>query len=198
MTNRDVALLAFKVVGLWLVATAALSVAGIPCWWWDPSLEEVRATTVLFTLLPAVVAVGIGVPVWFGADWLAARIFPAASPAPTRQDRPRAEPLFALALSTIGVLFICEAVPTLVNAVALFGQSRHLGRTVLGDDIDQQRLLWNETAKANATAGVARLVIGIALLAGPARLSALSARARQELRGTLTTDEQEKDRGGVE
>jgi hypothetical protein len=66
MTNRDVALLSFKLVGRWLMATAAIGVAGIP-YYWDPRFEEVRAMTVAFTLLPVLVAMGVGVPVWFNA-----------------------------------------------------------------------------------------------------------------------------------
>ena len=88
--------------------------------------------TVFFSLLPALVAVGIGVPVWFSADWFATRVFPGESPTPLSLDRLRGEPLFALALSIFGVLFVCEALPALVNGIALFVQGREGGSSILG------------------------------------------------------------------
>ncbi|HLA77382.1 MAG TPA: hypothetical protein VJU18_07380 [Vicinamibacteria bacterium] len=186
MTNRDVALLAFRLLGLWLVANAAIGVAGLP-YYWEPQFEAVRGMTVFFTLLPLLVAVGIGVPVWFSADWFAARIFPNQSQ-PTALDRLRGEPLVALALSVIGVLLLCEALPVVVNGTALFTQSRFVGSSILGPDVDQQRLIWSAAAKANVTAGIARLLIGLALVAGPARLGTALARVRKELTGTLADD----------
>ncbi len=187
MTNRDVALLAFKLLGLWLMANAAIGVAGLP-YYWEPQFEGIRRMTVLFTLLPLLVAVGIGVPVWLSADWFAARIFPAESPQPTRLDELRGEPLVALASSILGLLFVCEALPVVVNGVALFTQSRFAGSSLLGPDVDQQRLIWSAAAKANVTAGVARLLIGLVLLAGPVRLGAALGRIRKELTGTLAEE----------
>ena len=183
MTNRDVALLAFKLLGFWLIANTAIGAAQIP-YFWEPQFEAVRHITVFFTVLPLLVAVGIGVPVWFSADWFAARIFPDASPA-TRLDQLRGEPLVAVALSVLGVLFVGEALPVLVNGVALFTQSRFIGSSILGPDVDQRTLLWSAAAKANVAAGVARLLIGLALLAGPARLAAALSRIRRELAGSL-------------
>ena len=84
------------------------------------------------TVLPALVAIAIGVPVWFRAEWFAERMFPAALPDPVDFRRLRAEPLFALALSVMGVLFVCEAVPALVSAAALFTQSWYKRQTVPG------------------------------------------------------------------
>ena len=60
MTNRDVALLAFKLLGLWLVASAAIGIAGLP-YYWELQSEALRGMTVFFTVLPLLVAVGIGV-----------------------------------------------------------------------------------------------------------------------------------------
>jgi hypothetical protein len=135
--------------------------------------------------------------VWFSADWFAARIFPTDSPEPTSLEELRGEPLVAAASSILGLLFICEALPVVVNGVALFTQSRFVGSSVLlGPNVDQQRLIWSAAAKANVTGGVARLLIGLALLAGPVRLSAALARVRKELTGTLA-DEPVKEKGRV-
>lgn len=187
MTNHGVARLAFKLVGLWLMASTAIGVAGIP-YYWSSGFEKADRMTVFFSLLPALVAVGIGVPVWFSADWFAARVFPDESPTPLSLDRLRGEPLFALALSILGVLFVCEALPALVNGIALFVQGREAGSSILGTDVDRQRLVWSAAAKAAVSAGLARLLIGLGLLAGPARLSAAVARMRKELRGSLVDD----------
>ncbi len=182
MTNRDVALLAFKLLGLWLMANAAVGVAAVP-YFWEPQFEAVRAITVFATLLPALVAVGIGVPVWVSADWFAGRIFSDKAPEALHFDRLRGEPLLALALSVLGVFFVCDSLPGVVNGIALFAQSR--GSSVLGPDPNQQRLIWSSAAKASVTAALARLLIGLGLLAGPARLAAAAARVRKELAGTL-------------
>lgn len=188
MTNRDAARLAFKLFGLWLMTNAAMGVAAIPCYW-DSRFEDARAITLFVTLLPVLVAVGISIPVWFSADWFADRIFPLAGQDPQQRDRLRAEPLLALAMSVLGLLFVCEALPVLVNGSALFWQSRRGGSSLLGPDIEQQELIWSAAAKAAFAGGVARLLIGIGLLAGPARLASVMARLRKDLRGSLAEDE---------
>jgi hypothetical protein len=175
--------LAFKLLGIWLIANAAIGIAGLP-YYWEPQFDGVRRITVLFTVLPVLVAVGIGVPVWFSADWFAARIFPAESQ-PTNLDRLRGQPILAVASSILGLLFVGEALPVVVNGVALFAQSRFAGSSILGPDVDQRSLIWSAAAKANVTAGVARLLIGLSLLAGPTRVSAALGRLRRELAGTL-------------
>jgi hypothetical protein len=195
VTNRDVALLAFKLLGLWLIANAAIGIAGLP-YYWEPQFDGIRRMTVFFTLLPVLVSVGIGVPVWFSADWFAARVFPAESQ-PTSLDRLRGQPLLAVASSILGLLFIGEALPVVVNGVALFTQSRFADSSILGADVDQQRLIWSAAAKANVTAGVARLLVGVVLLAGPVRLSAALIRVRTELAGTLEDDVAAEETGRV-
>lgn len=187
MTNRDAARLAFKLFGLWLMANAAMGVAAIPCYW-DSRFEEARALTLFVTLLPVLVAVGIGIPVWFSADWFADRLFPLAGQDLQQRDRLRSEPLLALAMSVLGLLFVCEALPVLVNGSALFWQSRRGGSSLLGPDIEQQELIWGAAARAAFAGGVARLLIGIGLLAGPARLASIMARLRKDLRGSLAED----------
>jgi hypothetical protein len=189
VTNRGVALLAFKLLGLWLIASAAISVAAIP-YLWQPQFEEARTLTILATVLPALVSVGIGVPVWLSADWFAARIFPVEAPQPGPSDLLRPEPLLALALLILGIVFVCESLPVLVNGVALFAQSRHAGSSLLGPDMDQQRILWSAAAKATFAGSVARLLIGLGLIAGPGRLGTVAVRLRKELGGTLSEDAQ--------
>ena len=87
-----------------------------------------------------------------------------------------------------GVLLLVEALPTIVHGVALFARSRQTGNSVFGPDLGEQALIWSATAKANLAAACTRLVIGVGLLAGPARLSAAYAGVRKELRGTLADE----------
>lgn len=193
MTNHDAAKLGFRLLALWFMANAAVGVAGVP-YFWDPQWENVRAITVFNTLLPALVAIGIGVPLWFSADGLATRTFPGGERAATINPL-RSEALFALALAVIGVLLICESLPMLINGLALFVQSRSVARGVLGPNPDIQSQIWHAGAKANVAAAAARLVIGAALFAGPADLARLAARVRKEFAGNLA--EEQKGVGDV-
>jgi hypothetical protein len=182
VTNRDCAVLAFKLSGLWWIVTALVAAASLPAFW-DPSFQGVARFSVFATLLPAVVSFGVGYAAWFAAPWLSMQVFSegsASAPAPEL----RAEPLFAVALSVLGVAFIAEALPVAVNGIALYYQSRAAGG-FLGPTEAEQRMIWTTAAKANVAAGVARLVIGMTLLAGPARLSAVLFRLRKEMSGTL-------------
>jgi hypothetical protein len=187
MTNRDAAVLAFKLLGLWLLVNAAIGLSGLS-YYWDPQFEQVRAVTLFSTLLPVLIAVGVGVPLWMSADWFAARTFPSGSGEGLDLTRLRSEPLFALALSVIGALLVCEALPALVRSATLFTQSRTAGQAFLGPDDGTRQLLWDAAAKGTLSASVTRLLLGLCLLAGPARLSAAAARIRGELTGPLADD----------
>jgi hypothetical protein len=85
-------------------------------------------------------------------------------------------------------LMTVEAAPMIVAGVAMFVRSRQTGTAIFGPDPAQQALIWDAAQKANLAAACTRLLIGAALLAGPARLSAAYSRIRRELRGTLTED----------
>jgi hypothetical protein len=186
VTNRAVAVLAFRVVALWLVANAAISLAGIPYFW--SSQAGFRVVAVLDTLLHLLVALGIGVPVWASADWLAVRTFPSESQETTPLDKLSGERLLALAFAILGVFLVSQALPALVNSLALFTQSRLAGGSVLGPDEVQRSELWDAIAKAGFAAAITRLLVGMCLLAGPARLGSAVARLRQDLVGTLAED----------
>jgi hypothetical protein len=187
VTNRDVAFLSFKLVGLWLMAETAIGVSSMIPFYWGRGFEDVPFATIAPTLAPMLVSIGIGVPVWFSAGWFAARVFPAESSERLQLGRLRNEPLFALALSVIGVFFVCESIPIVVHGISLFWQSRMGDSRVLGPDPDYQRLIWSATARANTVAGIARLLVGLALLTGPARITAALVRVRKELGSSLET-----------
>jgi|RhiMetdeSRZDD1v2_1073273.scaffolds.fasta_scaffold206350_1 hypothetical protein len=188
MTNRDVATLAFRLAGVWFVASGVIGFASLP-YFWESSPEETRRVTAGFLLLPSLVTLGIGVPLWASAEWFASRTFPVSSSDALAPDRLRGETLVTTACTIIGIFFLADGLPAVVNSAALFVQSYTATTSILGRDAEQQRLLWNAAAKANTAAGVARLAIGVLLLLGPARLSATLAAVRKDLRGTLQDDE---------
>jgi hypothetical protein len=182
MTNRDVALIAYKILGLWLLALAVITAARAPTiWTWGTDPEEGRTFMALVTLLPAVTTFGVGYAVWFGARWLATVMFPGEALAPLKLDRIETGPLFGLAMSIIGLQLASGAIPGVVNSIALFMQSRHVGATFVGSaDPDTQLALWSAAAKANMAAEWTSLLLGIAFLLGPARLAVVATRVRRE------------------
>src|SRR5258706_6361782 len=184
MTNRDFAVLAFRLLGVWFVAYALIGLANLP-YVWDSTHDETRRFTIVAVCLPSLVTLGIGVLIWMSAEWFASRTFPIASTHSPASDPLRSETLLATAFAIIGTFLIAESLPALVSSLALFVQSYTATTSILGPDAEQRHLLWSATIKANTAAGIIRLVIGLALLAGPARLSAAVASIRKDLRGTL-------------
>ena len=186
MSSHRVALLAFKLLGLWLMAQAALGAASMP-WIWHSSPDGTERWTAALLALPWLVSLGIGVPVWFSADWFAARVFPGGQADAEINGNLRTEPLFAVGVAIIGLLLLVEGIPSLASALYLF--SRTLQAGVLGPDESRERLLWDAQGKASALAGVTRVLLGCVLLAGPARLGAAVARVRKEFGGSLLNEE---------
>lgn len=192
MTSRDVAVLAFRLVGMWLVSSGVIGFAGLP-YLWESSPEQARRLIAGFVVLPSLVTLGLGVLLWANAEWFAARTFPVSSGDSLRPDRLRAETLVSTACMIIGIFFVADGLPALVNAAVLWVQSYTATTSILGRDVEQQRLLWGAAAKANAAAGVARFGIGVLFLLGPARLSAVLAAVRKDLRSTLEDDDRPAD-----
>ena len=195
MTNRDAAVLAFKVLGVWLIAGGILLWAStlVAYGYLSPSVAaEVLRTrpSTFLTLLPSVMRVAVGVIAWRGSGWLAARTFPNDQGpilAPLRGDR-----LLAVALSVIGVLLIVEALPSLANSLTLFGISREDSTSVLrsvGRSEADRALIWGATAKANTVASVVRLAIGLFLFYGPAPFVRFATRVRRELSFPVEEDD---------
>ena len=186
MSNRDVAFLSFKLLGLWLIASAITGAAGLP-YVWQSTPAELRGGTLAVLFLPSLVALGLGLPLWLSADWFAGRVFARGYASLEARQRPQWQPLFALGASLIGLCLLTEGVPALSSAIYLFGRSLQTG--VLGPDEARERLVWDASAKANALGGVVRFLIGLALLAGPARLAATVAGIGREFSAPLVEDE---------
>jgi hypothetical protein len=200
MGARDWAVLAFKVMAVWFAASGVVGFANVPFAWASSRAMDMVGVAVVATVFPSTLSLVVGALVWINAGGLATRVFgeePAVVAARVFGDGPadaapgpaiETQPLFALALSVVGVLLLVEAVPTIVHGLTLFVRSRQAGTTLFGPDLAQQALIWSATAQANLAAACTRLVIGVALLAGPTRLSAAYAGVRKELRGTLSED----------
>jgi hypothetical protein len=184
--------LAFKLFGLWFLAQAAIGTANLP-YVWQTGPAELRGATVAFLFLPSLVALGIGIPVWFSAEWFASRVFRDPKDATRTAVRVNAEPMLALGASLLGLYFVGEGVPSVSSSLYLFGRSFQGG--VLGPDPAQERLLWDASAKAAALGGVIRLLVGLALLAGPTRWAAGVARVQKEFGTSLLeeTDDRPKE-----
>lgn len=194
MRTLDLAVLAFRLLGVWFAVSGITGLGNLPYVWESGSDYGTRRVGVGFVALPSLLTLAAGALLWLQARALAARVFadaadpvagvPGDATATSLDGGLRAQPLFALCLSVIGVLMVTEATPPLAYGLSMFVQSRRTGG-VLGHDAYQQALLWNAAAKANVTAALVRFLIGVGLLAGPARLSAAYARVRTELRSTL-------------
>jgi hypothetical protein len=189
VTNRDSAILGYRVLAIWLLATAIIGAANVP-YFFDSQFEHVRGLSIAFVLLPSVVGFVIGGLVWLESESLAAGSFPRLGE-PNAHHGLQAEQLFALALSVIGVLLVVEAIPAVVNGLTLWGISRQSWNTILGPERysdDQRSLIWGAAAKANTVAAAVRLLIGLGLILGPKKLAAGVARIRREFRGSLVED----------
>ena len=189
MNSHRVAYLAFKLMGFWLLAQAVVGVASMP-YIWQSSPDESKGATAAFLSLPWLVSLGIGVPVWLSADWFAARVFPGTKLEAEVTPTLRAAPVFAVGAALIGLQLLTQGLPSLVSASYLFGRSLEVG--VLGPDEVRQRLLWDVQGKASALEGATRVVLGLALLAGPARLSNLALRVRREFGGSLLEEKSDE------
>ena len=191
MSSHRVAFLAFKLLGLWLIASAVMGAATMP-YIWQTSPSEARGGTAAFLSLPWLVALGIGLSVWFSADWFASRVFPGANVDEGATTALRTEPMFAVGAAIIGLFLLAEGIPALASALYFFGRSLESG--VLGPDESRQRLLWDVEGKANALAGITRVVLGLALLAGPAKWAAAVSRISQGFGGSLLEEEKPEQR----
>lgn len=154
MTNRDAAVLAFKVLGVYLVALGIANFAGVPVLWelapHGEGLKGIAAAT-----LPAIVMLCVAVSVWYSAEALATRIFPLGDGSPT--GRLRFEPIFALGLAVLGVLLLCQGIPPLFGALSLFLQSRQSG--VLGWNPERAAEIWNARVKASVAESSVRILL---------------------------------------
>ena len=203
MTTVECAVLAFKLLAVWVTANGLIGMAHVPAFWTTDQAVGFRGAATVAAAFPLTLSIVLGGLVWLNASWLAARVFVDPEDLAARvfgdgpEDPPvprgvaRLEPFFALAVSVIGVLMVVEAAPPIIQGTTLFALSRRAGSAVLGPDPEQRAALWNAVAMADYAGAWTRLLIGVAMLAGPARLGAAYARIRKELKSTLDDDTSE-------
>jgi len=194
MTKRAATRRTLRLLAVWLGLQAAFGATRIPHYW-DLKFETLRLLTAFFAILSVIMSAVIGALLWTYADRLGGRFFPERAEESQQLACLHQAPLFARALAVMGVLLLCEALPVIVNGLALFPQSRIPDDSVLGD---VHRMVWRAHGKARMLSGTVRLLVGLALLAGPVGLSAAYARVRVTRRRTLGDEEtasEEEPRG---
>jgi hypothetical protein len=193
VTNRDVALLAFKLLGACFITLAVVGAANLPILWaplfardTPPSVPG-TAFTLAAPLFPLLLTFGIGYALWFSASWLAERTFPVASAEPLRLDGTWAEPLLTVALSIIGVVLVADALPTVVNVIVLHSHRDDAASVWRLDG--RAEAIWGPGAQATAAGAAARLLAGAVLIGNRTRLSRLLTRAEAPAADQPTEDD---------
>lgn len=193
MTNRDLAMLLAKLLGLWFSVSFPIGLAGLAqAWAWTERTMEPGIPTfaILALILPSLVYLGVGVSLWFSGESVARTIFP--------EERPLGsttlthEGVIAVGLGLMGIYLLASGIPDLVNAGALVALSYRTQQTVLGPEAlsAEQRALWfDATAKARVAEAAAQILLGVVLIQGPKRLKAAILRAKREVLGGPLEDE---------
>jgi hypothetical protein len=179
MTNRDWAILAFKVLGVWCLTAGTVGLADVP-------FLELDKRGLFALIVPSVAYIGIGLFTWLRAEALSVRVFP--KPIPAENGRLHTQRVLALSLCIIGVLMVTQAIPALVRvgSIALIDPDGWRAGVVQLDQASHYSRTGG--AKANAVAGVVRLLIGAGLVLGRDGLSTVVGRLRREFGGSLVED----------
>lgn len=187
MTNRDWAILGFQLVGLWLAVQLALWVTDLP-------FRQLGERDIAYVITGAVIVISV----WTRAGWLASRLFPNPAPPGLRSEMRREQELLVAALSVMGVFLIAQALPLLVDGVAVFVMIRSTARSVFGTMPEEATAL-STRATADIAGAAASLLIGIALISRPGRLATgIVAVRRDEPFDAFVTDKEEERTRRVE
>jgi hypothetical protein len=193
VTNRDLAALLTKLLGLWLFLSFPLSLAQVvETWFWsDRTLSDgMSVTAMLAPLLTSVVYLGIGITLWVSGETVAALIFPQTRP--LGSTTLTHEGLVAVGLGLTGVYLLALGIPGLVNACSLLALSYRTRPTVFGPEAlspDQRTVWFDAVAKANLAEVLTQVFLGMLLVLGPRRVKAAIVRARREsFGGSLEED----------
>lgn len=171
MTNRDWAVLGFRLVGFYLATGLAMLVAGLLF------RQVVGGRDIAEAVAYAVMLAAV----WAWADRLASWVFPEESNADLPLEGGLGRQLLVPALSIIGVYLIAEAIPSIVACVGVLVGTGGLGRSVFGGTNPSEDILtYRSIQKANTVAAVVRLVIGIVLLLYPSRITAAVVALRRD------------------
>lgn len=197
MTDRQWAVLGFRLLGLWLIVGPAqdwVALAVLALVQRGPA--QVTSREVAYSATSMVIAVSL----WRWAGWLASRTFPEATVVGRSPVARSDEQLLAPALSIIGVYLIALAIPDVLSGVVAFVGSGDMDRSVFGGQGELARM-WRVKTTAEGLFALARTLIGVALLLYASRLSAVvvALRRHQDSTDSSTDDEQpteEQAQGG--
>lgn len=171
MKRHEMAILAFKVLAVYIAVGAIGSIESlISNWYFFP--KDQRGQAMILSLLPIGISVGIGLLIWISAESLACRVFPDSSASTDLNGlKHPTEELLEIAFTVIGLWLIVYSLPALIDWIALYLFSVIGRRSVMGGygalTAEQSEELFSLRAKASIVSFAAKLTIGSALLLGP-------------------------------
>ena len=185
MRRQELAVLAFKVLAVWVVLTSSYAlVTTITSLYYFT--EGHRLRDALTGLLGVGITVGVGLMVWLNADWFARHSFSSPpSDAGEAQGQISSTEIQGIAFAAIGVLVLTGSIPQLIFWIAMYafsaiGSGSHSVFGPTGSPLtDQSSQIFDLKAKANIVSAVATTAIGIGLLFRSAVLVRLIQRVRE-------------------
>jgi hypothetical protein len=156
---------------LWLFVTSVVNLAGF-AWDWSPE-PVVRSTQVVGLLSLTVFPFATGLVLSAFSDWVSRRVAstpPQASLSPMTVDP---TVVHRIGVSLLGLWLVVQALPELVQAAALYISMMFARPPELPRDEATEYKIWTYAQAGNARFAslVARLLIGLALYAGPGRVA---------------------------
>ena len=186
MNRRDLAVIAFKSMALWF-AVGGLTGVIVSVFAWPRTEDPFQLHGAWLGLGQAALSLPVAGLIWLVSDRLAVRVFPeptAASAGLTRAD------LWSTVFLGLGIYLVSQAIPQLIYWVVVW---RSAGGTTFWPQVtdwrDDTGVAYRLAFRGQLAETVARLLLGIACIAGPDRLRALAARVRREAFGTTLVDE---------
>jgi len=160
MNNRGLALIGFKLLGLYAIIHAAVSAFGIPYILLSSTDALGSAIPFSFVFVPILVGGLAGAGVWMGAERLASRLFPDLPEVGSAADGCTVWDPTVVALGILGAWLLVRAVPGIARGAALFLAS-------LGYPEVRKPAIWTTTVKAEMVADVVQALVGLVLVRQP-------------------------------
>lgn len=179
MTKRDIGILGFRLLAIWISFLALQTLVLIVPGWF--MMADDWFGRIAGSLIAVGLPVGIAILFWAKAAWFSGRVFSNA----TTEDETVAvvtlRDIQAVAFSIIGFYLICISLPEVVYWVYVHFSSRLHGSvrvSLTGSTYDSHEGPFDRVhAMAQMLALATRIVIGIVLLAGPRTIVGVIKRA---------------------
>src|SRR5262245_40935495 len=180
MTRRDAAVLAFKLLALWVLVGAIRDVLSVVQIVLDNPPDYWRRAALL-PLISTLIWIGIGTSLWFRAASLCTRVFPEEDPWSAATPPATGEELRALAFSVVGLVLMVQALPELVGALIHYIVNNDGWVFYPSSDLIHGGVL--------AAAAAVRLVLGAGLFLGAPRLRRALATVRTAVAGPRSLED---------